>query len=382
MSQVANSQPRQVEKLYESFDYMEFVLSRMIGKADEAAYAVQQDFTDERFPAVSDILAAQQLVGAANLTATDGNKFQVYNLIQIDNEIEWVTAVAANVVTTTRGGSIGSTAAQHEIGAIIYIVSTATPENVAAVASATARGDTVTNFMQIYQRALKVSDRQDNAGSYHIGKGKAEGPSHEYAWELARQFRVIARELEQQAWRGAPFAGTAGGLPSIMGGIPAYITTNVLDLASQPFTPMQVMDNAQLAWNQGGPTGMSRMIFAGAVARRALSSFYKVNVNQKATDKRISLVVDEVETDLGTFQLAEANFWIPPALVVCIDPDNYKWKEWSGYGAIHKSNLAIDGAYQKGAITCDKTIICGGNRVSWKFTSVSTTAADYPSLNG
>lgn len=384
MSQVANSQPRQVEKLYESFDYMTFVISNLVGKSDEAAYVVAQEFTDERFPPVTATTAAALNNSETDITVAAGHgaRFQIYNVIQIDNEVMWISAfVSADVFTVTRGGGIGSTSATHADASTVYIVSTATPENVAAVASSTTRGDTVTNYMQIFQHALKVSDRQNNAGSYLIGKGKAEGPSKEFAWELARQFKIVARELEQAAWRGVPFAGSAT-LPSFMGGIPAYITTNVTDLAGQPFTPLQVMDAAQTAWNAGGPENMSKMIFAGAVARRALSSFFKVNVQQKASgDRRIDLVVDEVVTDLGVFELSEANFWIPPSLVVCIDPMNYKWRTWAGYGAIHKSDLAIDGAYQKGAITCDKTLLCGGNRVSWKFTSVATASTDYPSLN-
>ena len=385
MTQVANSQPRQVEKLYESLDYMEFVISNLVGKSSEPAFAVAQEFTDERFPPITTTVQTQQLVGAGTLVvaAGTGAYFQKYNLIQIDNEIQWVSAdPATDTLTVTRGGSIGSVAAQHEVGATVYIISTATPENVAAAASVSTRGDTVVNYMQIMQHALKVSDRQDNAGSYLVGKSKnPEAPSKEYAWETARQFRIIAREREQAVWRGVPFAGSST-LPSTMGGIPAYITVNVTDLAGLPFTPVMVMDSAQAAWNAGGPANMSRMIFAGAIARRGLSSFWKVNVQMRPSDKKVSLVVDEIETDLGTFELAEANFWIPPSLVVCIDPDNYKWRAWAGYGEIHKSDLAIDGSYQKGAITCDYTLLCGGNRVSWKMTNVSTTATDYPNMNG
>jgi hypothetical protein len=381
MTAVANSVPRQIEKMYESFDYMEFALTNLLGKSNKAAYAIAQEFTDERYPPVTDTLAEALDNSETGVDVTDGNRYQVYNLIQIDDEIMWVTAIASNTLTVTRGSSIGSTSATHDSGATIYIVSTATPENVAAVASVTMKGDTVTNYMQIFQHALKVSERADNGGSYLIGSGKAEGPSNEFAWELARQFRQVAREREQAAWRGVPFAGSAS-LPSTMGGIPAFITENTLDLGGQPFTPMQMMDLSQDAWNAGGPAGMSRMIFAGAVARRAMSSFYKVNVQMTPRDRRVSLIVDEVETELGTFELTEANFWIPPALVVCIDPDNYKWRAWGGYGEVHKSDLAIDGAYNKGAITCDYTLLCGGNRVSWKMTDASITATDYPGLNG
>ncbi len=385
MTQVANSQPRQIEKLYESFDYMEFAISNSISKDDEAAYAVAQEFTDERFPPTTDTLGGAGTDGATNpvaVTVSDGNRFQVYNLIQIDSEILWVESIAGNVLTCRRGGSIGSVTAAHAAGATVYIVSTATPENVAVVMSSTARGDTVTNYMQIFQHGIKVSERQDNAANYFVGKGGANSPSKEYAWEMARQFRLVAREKEQAAWRGVPFAGSAT-LPSTMGGIPAFITNNVLDLAGQPFTPMQVMDMAQLAWSAGGPANMARQLWMGAVARRAMSAYFKVNVQQRAAgDKRISLVVDELETDLGVFEITEANFWIPPALVVCIDPDNYRWRAWGGYGEVHKSNLALDGAYNKGSITCDYTLICGGNRVSWKMTNVATASTDYQPLNG
>lgn len=386
MSQVANSQPRQVEKLYENFDYMEFVISNLIGKSEKAAYAVQQDFTDERYPPITDELAEDLDNSETGIDVTDGSKFQKYNVIQIDDERMWVSAEpSGNTLTVVRGGSIGSTAATHSNGATIYIVSSAAPENVGAIGSATARGVTVTNYMQLFMRGLKVSMRQEYGGSYLVGKGKAEGPSHEYAWELARQFRLLAREREMAAWRGQPFAGTgpsSTGLPSLMGGIPNSITENVLDLADQPFTPMQVMDQMQLAWNAGGPTGMARMVYAGAVARRALSSFYRVNIQQGPRDKVISLVADEVITDLGPLMLAEANFWIPPDIVVCMDPDNYKWRAWGGYGEVHKTDLPVDGPFKQGMLTADYTILCGGDRVSWKMTSVATDSTLYPSLNG
>lgn len=382
MTQVAGSQPRQVAKLYESFDFMEFPMTNLIDSDSESAYVVTQEFTDERYPPTTDPLAANALIGDGTITVTNGQKFQVYHLIQVDSEIMWVTAIAGNVLTVTRGGSIGSTAAAHTSGATVYIVSTATPENVAAAASVTTVGDTTVNYMQIFQKAIKVSERQDNAGSYLVGKTKdAHAPSKQYAWEMARQFEVLARERENAIWRGVPFAGSAS-LPSTMGGIPAFITTNVTDLAGQPFTPMQVMDAVQSTWDAGGPTNISRTIIGGAIARRALSSFYKVNVQLRTGDKRVSFVVDEIETDLGTMELADANYWIPPSLVVCIDPANYKWRYWAGYGNVHESKLAIDGAYNKGAVTADLTLICGGNRVSWKFTSVATAATDYPNLNG
>ena len=383
MSQVASSQPRQIEKLYESFDYMEFPMTNLIDDDDEAAYVVAQEFTDERYPPMTDPLAEALDASETDVDVTSGLKFQVYQLIRIDDEIMWITSFAsANTVNVIRGGSIGSTAATHASGATIYILSTATPENVAAVASVTARGDTVTNYCQIFQHAIKVSDRQNNAGSYLIGANKnPNAPSKEYSWEMARQFEMLARERELTIWHGVPFAGSTS-LPSTMGGIPAFITTNVTDLNGAPFTPMQIMDAAQATWVQGGPTNMARTIIAGATARRALSSFYKVNVQLRTTDKRVSFVVDEIETDLGTFELADANYWIPEALVVGIDPDNYKWRKWAGYGGVHESKLAIDGSYQKGAVTADMTLICGGNRVSWKFVEAATLATDYPSLQG
>jgi hypothetical protein len=382
MSQVASSQPRQVEKLYESLDYMEFPMSNLLATDSEGAFAIQQDFTDERFPPVTDVLNGTINNSVTAVVVTNVARFQVYNLIQIDSEIMWVSAITdgTSTLTVTRGGSIGSTAAGHTTGATIYIVSTATPENVPAAASVSTRGDTVTNYMQIFQVALKVSDRQNNAGSYLVGSGKAEGPSKEYAWELARKFQEIARQFEQAIWRGAPFAGSAS-LPSMMGGIPAFITTNATDLAGLPFTDVQIVDQWQNAWNAVGPTNIARMVVAGAVPRRALSSFFKQNVQQKAVDRKVSLVVDEIETDLGTFELMDANFWIPQSTFVTIDPENYTVRNWIGYGAFHKSDLAVDGSYSKGAITGDKTLLCGGNRASVKFTSVSTTASDYPSLS-
>jgi hypothetical protein len=383
MSQVASSQPRQVEKLYESFDYMEFPLANLIETDGTSAFAVRQEFTDERFPPATDILNGAINNAVTAIVVTNVNRFQQYQVIVIDSEPMWVSAITdgTSTLTVTRGGSIGGVSASHLNGATIRIVSTSTPENVPAVASVSSRGDTVVNFMQIFQHALKVSDRQDNAGSYLVGSNKnAESPSKEFAWEVARQFQLVARDIEQASWLGVPFAGSAT-LPSMMGGIPSYITTNVTDVAGQPFTDVQVMDLLQLAWGQVGPNNIARLIFSGPTARRALSSFFKQNVQMRPTDRKASLVVDEIETDLGTLELAEANYWIPPTLVACIDPANYKYRNWAGYGAVHKSNLAIDGAYQKGAITADKGLICGGDRCSWKITSVSVVASDYPTLS-
>ncbi len=375
MSQVAGSQPRNVEKVIESLDYMSVPLQRLIKYDSKSGDNVKQEWTDERYPATSDTLNGAVTATATGIVVANVQRFQRYNLIQVDDEIMWVSAIndGTSTLTVTRGGGIGSTSAAHSSGATVWIVGTATPENVDAAASTTTRGDTFHNFFQIFQHAIKVSDRQNNAGTYLI-KGK------EYKFEFARQYKIIRREIETSLFRGNRFAGAAG-LPSMMGGIPVFVNQHVRDLAGQAFSQLTLMDLWQEVWDDVGPENCARLVICNAVPRRAISSFYGVEREVSNKDRKINLVVDRIETDLGPFDLMDPHFHCPRGLVLTIDPTNYKLRCFAGYGELHESEIPAGGAYKAGMLTADKTLIAMGDRASGKLVNVATSANDYPGLN-
>lgn len=378
MTQVANSQPRNVEALVEMLDYMDTPLARLIKKDSKTGDNVKQEWTDEVHPPVTLGLAEDldTTETGVDVTTGQGVRLQVYNLIQIDDEIMWVSAMAsADTATVTRGDNIGSTSASHTTGATIYIIGTATPEKVDAVASAVTRGDSYYNYFQILQKAIEVSERQNNAGNYLI-KGQ------EYSFEQARKYKEMWRDLEINAWRGKKFAGSAS-LPSTMGGVPSFITQHVTDFSGQAFGVSDLMALISAQWSDVGPENIAKLILANQVPRRAISSFYKTQQNVLLTpqDRKISLVVKTIETELGNFDLADPSFHCPPNLLVIIDPSNYKWRNFAGYGELHEGTLPAGGSYLKGMFTCDKTIIAMGDRASGKMTNLSTTVTDYPDLN-
>lgn len=375
MTQVANSQPRNVEALVEKLDYMDTPIARLIKKDGKTGDNVKQEWTDEVHPPVADQLNGAIDGSTTTVNVDNGARFQVYNLIKIDNEVLWVTGIATNALTVATRGSMGTSAASHLDDAKVLIMGTATPEKVDAVASVVSRGASYFNYFQILQKAIEVSDRQNNAGSYLI-RGK------EFPYEQARKYKEMWRDLEIVALNGVPFAGSAS-LPSTMGGIPSFITKHVTDLSNQAFDQVTLMALIQDIWFDVGPENVAKLIVAGAVPRRAISSFYKneTNIQMRPQDRKVDLVVKTISTELGNFDLMDPSFHINQGLVLLIDPDNYRWRNFAGYGELHETKLPAGGAYQKGAFTCDKTIIAMGDRASGKLINASTTTSDYDGLS-
>lgn len=83
----------------------------------------KQDTPSTLIIKVKDLLAAAITTsGATSITVTNGAWFAVGNTITIDSEQMYVSGIASNVLTVTRGYN-GTTATTHSLGAAVYIES-------------------------------------------------------------------------------------------------------------------------------------------------------------------------------------------------------------------------------------------------------------------
>lgn len=369
-TQVANSQPRFVDRLLEALDFSDVPLQKLFGMGAPVTNR-KLEWADERLSPVSDTVGATAvLAGDATITVSNGVRFQQYDLIKIGSEVILVTAISANVLTVTRAWG-GTTAAGAAAGATVEILGPALPENTSTPPSPMSRGEFYSNFFQLFDYGFQISDRENNADNYLI-RGK------EYNYEVEKKYREAAIDLERMLFHGVA-ADASGALPSSMGGFPAYITTNVTAIAGTALTKAAVMTQLQTEFASVGPSNMGKLLIMNAFTKRVFNSFWSDKRRVDAVGGTISESIDTIDTDFGPVKLL-LHYWCPVNALYMINPKNYSIRPFGSYGRWHDEFLAKDGPFQKGHLVGDYTLEAKGNRAHAKITGYSTTASDYAAL--
>ncbi len=237
-------------------------------------------------------------------SATDASIFQVGDVIVVDSEYMWVSAVApaTQVVTVTRNYS--GTQATHANSSVAYIRSRARLEGATAGDSHYTAPTTGYNYSFILQKTIEVSRTDariqrygiDNVGEYEIDKKMDE----------------LKRDLSRKPYYGVRAAGSAS-TPRDAGGFGTFITTNTTNCSSAALTLKNVEDMVQTIWDAGGNPSL---LVCGGWAKRKITSFFEGAVRTERSEKLGGVTIDRIQTAMG------------PQLDVLVDrycPTNYAY---------------------------------------------------------
>lgn len=305
----------------------------------------------------------------------DGSKFQVNDVIKVEAEHMWVTAISADVLTVRRGFQ-GTTGVAHTVvGTVIDILGPATIENQDTPISPIARGSLEYNYPQLFDYGLHLSERENNTSDYEISKGT------KYEAYLAKLMKEAAIDFEKTAIlgkRSAEAAATgATATPTAMGGLD-YFTNRLYDMASAPVSENQLMTVAQDLWTAVGADKMAKTILVGGFMRRALSSLFNSNRIADVTDTETTLVWKAIDTDFGKLRFVLSRY-IPAGAAYFVNLQDITIHPYKG-GAWKEVRLPASGPYIKGRFTGDYTIVFRGNNARAKIINASTLEADYPNI--
>ena len=311
------------------------------------------------------------------LATGDGAKVMVTDVLKIEAEKVWVTAISSDTLTVKRAFE-GTTGVAHTVvGTTVDILGPAAQENADTPLTPIAKGSLEFNYPQLFDYGIHLSNRENNTPDYEFQSGT------KYEAYLAKLMKEAAIDFEKTAILGGRSAETvaalpsANGTPTTMGGLD-FFTDRSYDLAAGPITENALMTVMQDLWTAVGDEKMAKTVYTGGFGKRALSSLWNSTRISTVKDESTTLVWQSVETDFGRIRfvlsryMPAGSFYFVNTQDITIHPyKNGAWKE---------TRLPASGPYIKGAFTGDYTMVFRNNAARAKIINASTTQADYPNM--
>jgi len=251
------------------------------------------EWLQDAYPARSDVTAATNITNSTTTTTiavTSGAKFQVGDVVQLDDELVWVSGISTNTLTVVRGFG-GTTQATHESTGTAYIRFTARLEGAASSASPSEEVSSVTNATQIFHKEVNLSRNAQDIPQY--------GMSDPWAYKQNIAMDMLMEELDRMPFYGMRAAGSAS-TARAAGGFRQFITTNVTDLNSVALTRAAIDTQLDNAYAQGG---RPNILFSGSYVKRKMNSFYEGFVRTERADAVGGILIDRLQHPILNYEL-------------------------------------------------------------------------------
>lgn len=244
-------------------------------------------------------------------TAVDvdnGSRFQVDDLIQVEDELMIVTAIATNTLTVIRGAQ-GSTAATHTDDFGVSILGPATLQGADTNRTPIVQGEVLTNNWRQFEYMLDSAHAREIFDSFETrGKGSALKYFMKKLMEIEAPV-LLEKTLISPATLSYADDGTeAGGFAGILN---SSFTSNV-DTISGALTMNDVMDAIEDTW-LASHGGVDLDIMGHPRMMRRLSSMFAGMRRADATDDTVRLHFEKFITPFGPMRLISNPNWFKPA---------------------------------------------------------------------
>lgn len=307
------------------------------------------EWLEDAYAARSDVVNSGLSSSSTTTTfsATDGSKFVIGDVVQVDSEYMWVSAISTNTVTVTR--NYGGTQATHADSSVAYIRSNARLEGTSADTAIYTVPTTGYNYSQIFQRTIEISRTDARIKQYGIGNVVER--------EIDKKMDELMMLLNLSFYHGQRKLGSAT-TPRGFGGFGTFITTNVTTLTSSPaLTQKNIEDALESAWTYGGnPT----LLICGSWAKRKIADFYSGYVRTERSETMGGVTIDKILMPLGLEVDVLVDRHCPASTLYLLDPryvggitideffyeDLGKSKDTAAYGQI-VGEYGLVAAYEK-----------------------------------
>lgn len=263
----------------------------------------------DTYSSLSDTCADTDITSDSTVTTisvSDGSKFQAGDVIQVDSEYMWVSAVSTNDLTVTR--NYGGTQATHASTAAVYIRSRARLEGASNTTSHYTQPTSDYNYSFILHKAVKIARTDSRIQRYGIGDL--------VNFEIDKKMDELKMDLSRKPYYGQRKAGSAS-TPRDCGGFDAFISTNVTTL-SGALTPKAIEDAVQSCWNNGGNPSL---LICNGWAKRKIASFFEGSVRTERSETMGGVVIDKIQTAMGPTLNVLVDRWCPSNTLWILDPE-------------------------------------------------------------
>jgi hypothetical protein len=322
-------------------------------------------------------LGANIADGAATsitLAAGDGNKVMVTDLLKIEAEIVWVTAISGDVLTVKRGMG-GTTAVAHSGALTIDLLAPAAQENADSPLAPVSKGSLEYNYPQLFDYAVQVSNREDNTPDYEFDSGSRYDA---YLQQVMKDSAIDLEKVAINGRRGVEDSAVLGsGKPTLMGGLD-FFTDSRTDLSGSAISERTFGDVMQKKYGQVKSSKIPTKMYVGPFMKRAISSIWNASRYSDVKDEETTLVWRAVDTDFGKVQFVLSRY-IPAGAGYLIDLSDiskhfYKGGEWT------EVVLPSNGPYKRSRFTGDLTMVFLNNIAREAIVNISTNVVDYANM--
>ncbi len=213
------------------------------------------------------------------LDVADGSIFKVGDVILVDAEYMWVSAISTNALTVTR--DFGGTQATHETTAVVSIVARQRLEGASADDSPWTEPSSNVNYSQILQATIEVSRTDALIPQYGIA-GVVDRL-------IDKHFDELMLLLNSGVYQAQQKVGSASA-PRGMGNLKSFISTNG-SAVSGALTRKMIDDELQQCWDNGGNPDL---IITGAWAQRKINDFYAGYVRTERSEQMGGIMIKKL----------------------------------------------------------------------------------------
>lgn len=188
--------------------------------------------------------------------------FQPGDVILVDSEKMWVSAVSSGIPTLTRGWG-STTAATHANASTAYRVGRARIDGDDADDSPQTEVTSSTNYTQIFQRTINIARTRQKMAAYGI--------ADPFAYEVDKKMDELLMQLCKMPYYGERYVGTSSAARSA-GGFKQFITDNTAEKSSATLTRAFIDGLLEDIHADGG---MPDLILTGAFQQRKINDMYE-----------------------------------------------------------------------------------------------------------
>lgn len=287
-------QKRVVTDRITMIDPMDIVAVSALGLNNESRFrfvntpGVSYEWLEDSFSPRADAVNTSALTSDSTLTqitVDNGAYFQAGDVILIDDEYMWVSAVSSNVLDVTR--DYGGTQATHSDDAVVTIVGRNRLEGADAGDSHFTEPTTGFNYSAILQKSIEIS--RSNALLERYGIGDVVN------WEIDKKMVENMHLLNRLVYHGQRKAGGAS-TPRGFGGLKQLITSNTESKSGAALTRADIEDALQDCFDAGGSPDL---LLCGGWAKRKIASFYEGHVRTERSETLGGITIDRIMMPLG-----------------------------------------------------------------------------------
>lgn len=273
-------------------------------------YEWLEDTYDARSTTANDTdLASNSTV--TTFTVADGTVGHVGDVLQMDSEYMWLSAISGNDWTVTR--AFGGTQSTHAATSTIYIRTNARIEGADASDSPYTAPTSNYNYSQILQATIEISRSNALIKQYGI--------ENVVDREIDKKMDVLMMDLNRALYHGQRKAGSSS-TPRSFGGLGAFITTNITNASSAALTREMLDNEFQNCFDNGG---FPDLILCNSWAQRKINSFFESSVRTERDETRGGIIINKILSPFG---------WYADVILDRHCPTNYLWmldRKYVGY---------------------------------------------------